>query len=89
MVKAKNMKNCPNQKTDNKGLINCTKGDSHIGLCKNPCPYKATASATKHECSTLANKQFSRLVHRKSRELGSAQTVPNMLHFSIEAVGVE
>ncbi|MCL6579106.1 MAG: hypothetical protein K6T73_06925 [Candidatus Bathyarchaeota archaeon] len=83
------MKNCPYQKTDNKGLLNCIKGDSHIGLCQNPCPYETTASATEHECSTLANKHFSRLVRRKRRGLSSVQPVSNMLHFLIEAVGVE
>jgi hypothetical protein len=83
------MKNCPHQKTDNKGLINCTKGDSHIGLCQNPCPYETTASATEHECSMLANQRFSKAVLRKRRGKSSVQPVPNMLHLVIEAVGAE
>jgi len=31
---------CPHQKTDNKGILNCTKNDSTIGYCTTPCPYK-------------------------------------------------
>ncbi|MEM3356489.1 MAG: hypothetical protein QW166_01535 [Candidatus Bathyarchaeia archaeon] len=33
------MQNCTYAKTDNKSLLNCIKGDSHIGLCQTPCPY--------------------------------------------------
>jgi hypothetical protein len=89
MLGGNTMKNCPHQKTDNKGLINCIKGDGHIGLCQNPCPYETTASATEHECSMLANQRFSKAVLRKRRGKSSVQPVSNMLHFAIEAVGVE
>ena len=83
------MKSCPYQKADNKGLINCTKDDSHIGLCQNPCPYKATSSATKHECSTSANKRFPRIIRRKRQESSSFQPASNVLHPVIEAKGVD
>ena len=56
--KHKNLpQNCPHQKTDNKDLLNCTKGDNHIGLCQNPCPYTqldTTIDATVKFLVTLA-----------------------------------
>ncbi|MBS7615578.1 hypothetical protein KEJ45_00030 [Candidatus Bathyarchaeota archaeon] len=83
------MKNCAHQKTDNKGLLNCTRGDSHIGLCQLPCPYKATSSATMTKYHTFRNKQFSRQFRRKRRRKSSVPQFSNVLHPVIEADGVE
>ncbi|MEM3694877.1 MAG: hypothetical protein QXJ11_02840 [Candidatus Bathyarchaeia archaeon] len=85
------MKNCTRQKTDDKGYTNCTKGDSHIGLCQTPCPYgyKAASSASKRECNTSADKPVSSCFRRKRPVESSVAASKNVLHFAIEAVEVE
>jgi hypothetical protein len=86
--KYKNLpQNCPHQKTDNKGLINCIKGDDHIGLCQNPCPYKATASATMQNCTTFADKRFSGCFSGKKLEFCSIHVFFEVVQFFIEAEG--
>jgi len=36
---------CEYQVVDNYGYVNCTRGDGHIGLCTEPCPYQLKHSA--------------------------------------------
>ncbi|MEM2953768.1 MAG: hypothetical protein QXU21_05795 [Candidatus Bathyarchaeia archaeon] len=85
------MKNCPHQKTDNKDLPNCTRGENHIGLCQNPCPYvyEATSSASNQKCSTSVDKLVSSRVRRKRQAESPVKPSKNVLHFNIEAEGVE
>jgi len=85
------MKNCPYQRTDNKGYINCTYADSHIGLCQNPCPYgyEAASSASDVKCSTFVNKAVSRRFRRKRRVKSRVKPLKNVLHLSIVAEGVD
>gem|GEM_PF-2398361 len=85
------MKNCQHQTKDNKGYTNCTYGDSHIGLCQTPCPYgyKATSFASNQKCSTSADKPFSSRLRRKHLVKSRVKPLKNVLHFNMEAVGVE
>jgi hypothetical protein len=41
-IKPLTAKPCKHAKQDNLGYTNCTKNDSTIGLCQQPCPYKTT-----------------------------------------------
>ncbi|MBS7621271.1 hypothetical protein KEJ32_04075 [Candidatus Bathyarchaeota archaeon] len=86
-----NHEKLPHQKTDNKNLTNCLHGDNHIGLCQNPCPYryKPTSSASDVKCSTFADKPFSSRFRRKRHVKSSISRLSDVLHFNIEAVGVE
>ncbi|MCS7124692.1 MAG: hypothetical protein NZ932_04675 [Candidatus Bathyarchaeota archaeon] len=77
----KTMKNCPHQTVDNKGYTNCKHGD-------NQCPYKAASSASKQKCSTSADKLVLSCVQRKRRAERSVKRLLDVLHFSIDAVGV-
>ncbi len=83
------MQKCPYTKTDNKGYTNCTRGDSHIGLCQNPCPYKATSSATMQNCTTLVDKRVSRRKWRKKPKSSLIQAFFEVVQNNIEAEGVE
>jgi hypothetical protein len=65
---------CKHAIKDNKGILNCTKNDSTIGYCQQPCPYKATASASMQSVTTSAEKLVSRRFRRK--QLGKSSFTP-------------
>ncbi|MEM1589561.1 MAG: hypothetical protein QXZ68_06585 [Candidatus Bathyarchaeia archaeon] len=35
----KRFADCPYAQIDDNGLVNCLRGDSHVGFCRIPCPY--------------------------------------------------
>ena len=81
--------NCPHTKTDNLGYTNCTQGDSHIGLCQTPCPYKAASSASNQKCITSADKLVSSRLWRKRHAKSRVGRLSDVIHFEPEAVGVD
>jgi len=72
---------------DNKGILNCTKNNSTIGLCQQPCPYKATASASVTSVTTSPDKRLSRRFGGKKLEPSSVHTFFEVVTLYIEADG--
>ena len=68
---------CPHKTTDNKNHINHLHG------------YKATSSASDVKCNTSTDKPVLSRVRRKRQADGSVKPLKNVLHFNIEAEGVE
>jgi len=80
---------CKHAKQDNKGYTNCLKSDSTIGLCQQPCPYKLHHPLQNENVTHPLKRQRKAAFAKRSCCLAAFTPQFNVLHFELEAVGVE